>query len=91
MDLKTRDEFGLTPLHYAAGGNDNPAVVETPLAAESDPNARDKENDRTALLRGARERRRFRLVPGASHQARARTRIPQRRTAELLFRPALQR
>ena len=29
------------------------------------------------------------LVVGASHQARAQTRIPQRRAAELLFRPAL--
>ena len=42
-DLKARAEKGLTPLHWAAGGNDNPAVIAVLLDAGADPKARDKD------------------------------------------------
>lgn len=33
---------GFTPLMFAAGGNSNPAVIETLIKAKADVNARDK-------------------------------------------------
>ena len=73
------------------------AASDTGAVAECSPPSPPRLVDETVVgldqgsipLRGTRERRRFRLVPGASHQARAQTRIPQQRAAELLFRPAL--
>ena len=41
-DLKARDDNGWTPLHWAAGVNENPAVIEALLAAGADLKARDE-------------------------------------------------
>ena len=47
-NLKKRTDNGFTPLHWAAGYNENPAVIEMLLAAGADPKATDK----TFLSRG---------------------------------------
>ena len=39
-DIAARDDIGRTPLHFAAEGNENPAVIEALLAAGADPMAR---------------------------------------------------
>ena len=41
-DLKARDKDGETPLHRAAGFNENPAVIEALLDAGADLKARDR-------------------------------------------------
>ena len=43
--LMARDDGKRTPLHYAAGSNENPAVIETLLKAGADPMARDSGKD----------------------------------------------
>ena len=51
-DPSARDERGMTPLHWAAFGNENPAVISTLLDAGADPSARD-ERGMTPLHRAA--------------------------------------
>ena len=41
-DPQARDKDGMTPLHWAAGHNENPAVVQALLEAGSDLTARDR-------------------------------------------------
>ena len=41
-DINSWDESGRTPLHYAAGHNENPALIEALLAAGADLNAWDE-------------------------------------------------
>ena len=42
-DLKARTEDGWTPLHWAAGLNESPAIITALLDAGADPKARDKD------------------------------------------------
>ena len=51
-DPKARDEYKWTPLHRAAGSNENPAVIQALVAAGADTMARDKYK-RTPLHRAA--------------------------------------
>lgn len=48
-DPNARDEWGFTPLHFAAAFNDEPDVVTALVEAGADPTARDKEWGATPL------------------------------------------
>ena len=40
-DVESRDDIGDTPLHFAAGFSDNPAVIDVLVAAGADVESRD--------------------------------------------------
>lgn len=48
-DVNQRDEWGFTPLHFAAAFNDDPDVISLLLDTGADLNARDKEWQATPL------------------------------------------
>ena len=48
-DANARDEWGFTPLHFAAAFNDDPDVITALVDAGADMNARDKEWGATPL------------------------------------------
>lgn len=61
VDINTRDENGLTPLHWAAWWNENPAVIEVLLKMGGGVNAQDKDGW-TPLLKAAMWNRNLAVV-----------------------------